>query len=568
MSPVLIFETAKIVGNPSGRCWAQTHTFSPEDRGKQEKRGSLLAALVITGAPEGIGAVSLGREILGRLHEEYYGNLAGSAFEGLRNAVKKVGLEYEGTEIVAASVLGNILYLAILGEGKFLLKRKEEIGWLLEGEENLRISSGIIQEGDLLLLGSAHFFRVVSNGVLKAALETNSPVEAEESLAPVILGREDIADAVCILALFKKASEDLLIKNVASEESLPGVMIEKKEKIRGNFLNRLKRLPFFKPREIRIRSTTISAKKKFYFLASLLLLLALSAALVVGFKKRKSQKPAVISPLVQPVVEEKKNENEIVLSKVPLFYDLSLISDKASGSEVVLSGRSMLILDSQNSKIYQLDLEKKSFETVGLASDSGKFLTNLAGKPYLLGSKGVYEVNLPKKEVTLKVSKDDSWKEIIGLSSFGNNLYLLDRGSRAIWRYPGKTDGFGPKSNWFVGSLPDLTKVDSFAIDGSVWLLGEGEISKFVLGKKDNFSLTKMTESLRETVKIYTSDKEKNLYILDESRGKIFVIDKSGEFKNSYVWEGIKQTTDFAVSEPTKKIFLLSGTKIYEIEMK
>ena len=74
MDSAYTVETAKIVGSPADGFWSQIHTFFPQDDLKKEKRGILLAVLVVSGVEEGIEAVAQGREILGRLHEEYYGD--------------------------------------------------------------------------------------------------------------------------------------------------------------------------------------------------------------------------------------------------------------------------------------------------------------------------------------------------------------------------------------------------------------------------------------------------------------------------------------------------------------
>lgn len=570
MNPALTFETAKIVGNPVGRCWAQTHTFSSEDKEKKEKRGDLLAVLVITGAPEGIGAVSLGREILGRLHEEYYGNLSGTAFECLGSAVKKVGEEHKGAEIIAASILRNVVYLAIVGEGRVILKRGEEIGWLLNGEGENQTASGFLQEGDILLLGSAHFFRVVGNGILKSALETNLPAEAEEILAPVILGREDIADAACIIALIKKEEENFSLKSVngSGEEAAEEMIVAKKSagKFFDRWNNKIKRLPFFQPKEIRIKSFDPMKKKKVYLAISLFVLIGLIAVIALGLTWEKRDFKTV-SPQIQ-TEQENISDTEITLSSVPVFYDLKLILDLAEGKNLSIYDKKLQVFDEKNKKIYQLDLEKKSFIAVDTASVSGKLLTKAEEKKYLLADEGIFEANFKDQKIDLKISKDASWKNITDFTSFSGNLYLLDREAKTVWRYPAKGDGFGQKSSWFSGEPPDFSQTVSFSVDGAIWILQKNKIVKYVQGKQVEFSLTKVPESFVELSKIYTSDKEQNLYVLDKGGGKVYVIAKSGEFQKAFIWEGIKQADDLVATEEIKKIFVLSGSKIYEIGMK
>ncbi|MGI5826189.1 MAG: hypothetical protein ACOX50_02120, partial [Patescibacteria group bacterium] len=170
MKETFSFQTAKVVGTPADGFWSQVHSFSPQSPEKKEKRGDLLAVLVIRGVSEGIESVAAGREVLSRLHEEYFGNLSGSAFERLSEAVAKVGRENQDLEIIAGVLLGSVLHLAILGTGKVFLKRGEKTGILLNGGGEVKTASGYLQEGDLLVLGSSHFFNLVSTDALKTNL--------------------------------------------------------------------------------------------------------------------------------------------------------------------------------------------------------------------------------------------------------------------------------------------------------------------------------------------------------------------------------------------------------------
>ncbi|MGB9637284.1 MAG: hypothetical protein ACPLY7_00590, partial [Microgenomates group bacterium] len=250
-----------------------------------------------------------------------------------------------------------------------------------------------------------------------------------------------------------------------------------------------------------------------------------------------------------------------------VFMDLSLINDGAVGVSLSLSGKDLLVLDKDKKKIYQIDIEKKSSVSYDL-NESGNFLTAFDDKIMVFGEKGITEVNVKNKDASLKIAKDEKWKEIIGFSSFNGNLYLLDKGAGDIWRYLAAGDGWGLRKSWFTGTPPDLSRAVSLTIDGSVWVLEKDKIVKLTLGQLDSFSLSKMPESFSDPVRIYTSSDNQNLYVLDKGLGKIFVIAKTGEFKASYAWGGIKEARDLVAIESIKKIFLLSGEKIYEIQVK
>lgn len=603
-------ETAKIVGTPAGKCWSQTHSFFPEDPEKKEKRGDLLAVLVITGVKEGIEAVSSGREVLNRLHEEYYGNLEGSAFERLGSAVRKVCQEGTGIEISAAVLLGNVLYLAIFGGGRIILKRGSQTGTITTGDFELKTGSGIVLNGDIIIIGSLRFFETIGRDVLKTSLETGSIDDAVEILAPAILGKEDMADAAAILANFKKVEENEEPEiPIISSQFIPSQPVVKKL-LQKFSLNRER---FFVKREGSVK------RKKVYFLISIGFLILLAGSLFFGMKKRTADRKVMELNNLVKSAEEKFNQakelyqsrpkegkelaiearkvaeeassskkvkvsadliksqidqfiagvgEDVNLSDAPVFMDLNLIADNSLGDAFSLNGKTLSIFDQAKKKVYLLDIEKKSNSVLDFSAEVIKLVASANTKEYVFNSQGIFEIKNSIKSSDLAIKTDGEWKDISGFGSYNGNLYLLDRGASNVWRYLKTDTGFKPKSSYFVGTPPDLSASTSMAIDGSIWVLNDRGISKYTLGKEDSFSISKMTETFSNPVKIYTSDTEQNLYVLDKGVNKIIVIGKDGSFKTSYAWEGIKAVTDLVSVESMKKILLLSGSKIFEIGIK
>ena len=86
---------AKIVGTPTENNGAWVHIFPPQklevvqlDSEKLAKRGQLFVVVGLknfTGSGE---MMVLGKEIISRLQEEYYGDLTASAFDQLKKAIR------------------------------------------------------------------------------------------------------------------------------------------------------------------------------------------------------------------------------------------------------------------------------------------------------------------------------------------------------------------------------------------------------------------------------------------------------------------------------------------------
>ncbi len=130
--------SAKISGIPNEFGWTQVHEFKPEEEEKLLKRGHLFAVFSTKKKEEGLDSVTAGRELLSRLHEEYFGNLEMQAFIALKNAVSKVSDEFSKTwgdvEIATVVVLEDVVYSAAVGGGKVAIYRDGAVATILESE--------------------------------------------------------------------------------------------------------------------------------------------------------------------------------------------------------------------------------------------------------------------------------------------------------------------------------------------------------------------------------------------------------------------------------------------------
>lgn len=561
MNPAFIFETAKIVGSPSGDCWSQIHTFSPQDKEKKEKRGDLLAIFVITGLNKEIESIALGREVLGRLHEEYYGNLQENAFSRLSLSVKKISQEYDNLDLVVASVLWDVIYFSILGKGKVLLKRENKIGLVLQGDGGLKTASGKIYDNDFFIMGSESFFNATGERILREVMENGSLSESEEMLAPIILGKEETADAVSILVIFKKTEEDFSINTINSDEEdvfiPPPPVTEEQLPVKMNIFSKIK-LPKFHPR-IFIRGSG-GNKKKIYFAAALILLIFFGLSVFFGINKTRfgNNKKEIVRPF------EKTNAVDLPKQTILPVLDIGDIKGKL----ITLFQDKIIISDSGGNKFYWADIGKKSFGELGFSLTGSRFFYSYDNVLYILSDQGISTSNNIANMPETKIQKDPDWKDIKQLAVFNGNIYLLDVGEKNIWRYLSIPSGYGLKGKWFSGENQLLSQAISFSIDSSVWVLQKDGILKYTTGKKIDFNITGMTDKFIDPVKIYTTKAENSLYVFDQAGKKIYEINKDGKFHTSYDLSGMDNVSDFTIDDIGKKIYLLSFGKIYAVDLK
>jgi len=600
-------EIVKIVGSSLGKGWSQVHTFLPEEKEKLNSRGEFLAVISLTGLSPGLEIASAGRELISRLHEEYYGSLEESPFIQLRKAVERVFQE-AGTEarveIVAGCLLENVLYLAVAGGGRIVLWRQGKIATILQGspeESWAKTASGYIGVGDIFLLGTKRFFEVVPEGTMKAALESGSAQQTGEILAPVVLGKEE-GLAAAVIAETEEEKGPVEIEEAEKEKEI--------RKIRGKVIKEL----LLKVKQ-KITEKPSEKPKKSFFTVALLLFLILGVSMVFGAKERKRQAQEEKIKVVLEQVKAKKEEGEAIISlnpakaigilkeakellrqiekeKIPslqldklkqelevslnsvlreyevetkLFFDLELIKKGAMGGDFVIFGDKLVILDNQNLAVYSLGIvDKKSTILAGGEKITGASqLATFGSKVFVLGDEGIYQIS--GSSLSMVIKKDRDWQGIRDLETFDGNLYLLDK--KGIWFYPKAETGFGEKRSWLKEEV-DFSNAVGMAIDGAIWVLkSNGVIEKYLRGSKDVFGIRGLDKEFLSPFGLYTSPEEKQLYVLDKENSRIVVLDKTGEYYSQYKNSQIAYAQSLVVSEKESKIFLLQGSKIYEISL-
>lgn len=601
MKEIFSTKIAKVVGTPGQEIWAQT--FS----------SVFLQAVVSLKGKAQIETGEAGKEALNILEEEYASYQEKGRLERLEEAVavtsQKLREKTEDFQLVVASLDENVLYLAKTGEGVAFLKRGEKLVPVLAKED--KSASGFLKDRDILILATPKFLEIISRQTLKTLLNHHPPGEIAEALAPLIASQEENAGVAAIILSFQKGEEELT--GVTPIKERPSLVWQVGERIR----ERLERLKIGRGRrdeEERSRRTILSV--------ALFLIILLSVSLVLGIGRKKEaerfeEKNAAFT-LAQHRYEEGKNlldlnpslartilgeakkeiEKETVggkrkdkkieelLTKInealesaskvykleegPVFFDLNLIKEGGEGTNLAFSSGKIAVLDSKGKTVYLIS-ETKSGEIVagGEILEEAKLVGIHGQRVYVLAKEGIIQIEGKEKKKELKIKKDDDWGEIVDLTAFGGNLYLLDKGKNQIWKYIGTETGFSAKTNYLNQDVtPDFSQAKSLAIDGSIWVLVNGKIVKFTQGRADNFLLAEDLE-FNNPVSIWTDEKSKNLYILDSGNNRVVVLDKiTGAYQAQYQWEGIKEAKDLVVSEVGKKIFLLSGSKITAVEIK
>jgi hypothetical protein len=619
------FRTAKIVGTATTNGWSQIHTFTPEEIEKKEKRGTLLAVIMFSKKESEVEALNFGREIISRLHEEYYGDESGPILPHLTAVLKKINEEFgieEKLEVVSGVITNDVLYLAILGGGKILMKRGESLEVILASQVGqIESASGYLQDGDWLVFGTSDFYAALPEGVLRASLENETVETAAENIIPMVCNKGD--DSLVAGLLLKITGEVETETAVVEEETLmmaPEPLPEKKT--RFNFSPILRKISALFPQKVEIQADyrEESRRRKVVFTVAIGLIILLSISIFFGKEKRQTQEKstrfAVLEQEITKDIEESKSIlalnpleakdllfkaqekfkeleslgiekektaslNQLITETLPLvikehqidnpdtFFDLALLRQEGQGEALAIVGSQMVVMDTNESLVFSVNLDKKSGEILA-GNDiipSAKLVTNYTDLVFVLNENGITRINLKSKKSEIIVKSDVLPDKVLAMKAFGGNLYLINKDN--IWRITGGETGYSSPKTWLsAGSTKDFSNISSMAIDGAIWVIDEsGKIQKFVQGNDAGFGITGLDKNLAKETLVFTDSDAQNLYLLDKGNQRIVVLGKNGLYQSQYLWSGFSDISDFVVSEKLGKIFLLQGSKILSVNI-
>jgi hypothetical protein len=610
--------SAKLTGSPSGEGWAQIHDFTPEDVEKFKKRGRLFAVLATSRASVEEDHVNLGREMLTRLHEEYFGKLEKSAFEALKDAVEKVIAEFkengESVEIAAGACLNGVFYSAVGGGAQAVLYRNTLLAKILVSDKAQTVSaSGYPEKGDKFLLATSCFFQVFTEGVIKAALENRDLKKTIESLAPTVHSRNDVGCLGAVVIEFGTEDEQDLTEEGPEEQSLQGHGARLRI---ANFLEAIiNRIPTKKIYVGGGKTLEKERKRKTALTAGAILFLLLVVSIAFGVKQRnerqlksryesrltqaehdfeEADKLSSLNPdrarelfiesnsLVDEIVNEGFSDERLTNLQEKLkssrgkilgeyeatpeiFVDLSLFRDGFVGNDMASSGEIIYVLDKKGKRVVSVDVDTKRTQVVAGNVENAQRIVSYSDRSFVLNNDGLIEVTGELKRVI-----DKDWGGDVLAYAYAGNIYLLDKNTSEIYRYPGTGSSFGTKQSWLApGIEPSLSNIQDWTVNGSIWMISQdARILKYTRGVPEEITTSSYADEIKEAQAIYSNENLEFVYILDKGNSKIVVIDKDGKFIAQYVSEKISSAIDLVVSEKEGKIiFLAEGGKLYSIKI-
>lgn len=585
---------AKIVANPNVYSWSQAYNA-----------GKLFSVLSLekfdqTGEEKDFLGV-LGKEIFNTLEQEFF-TLESKNLESIKSAIKTTAEKIPdgvNCSFVIGFIAGNILYIFILGNGKVDIKRNDKLGNLLSSKdsskENIKASSGYLEEGDYIFLETDQFANIISAETLSSHLENKKPEEVSEEIAPILHEREEAAAAAIILEYKGEEKPSILtapIEELEKQAENPFGIESSQEKSSSKLLDSAKTFALGLVSKIKIPSIkgfSFSGGRKIILIAAVIIVAVFVFSIYKGLQKQQNDKYEAAFQAFYPQAQKKYDEGQSLMD-----LNQSLAKDSFQQAQKILNDNKdkfpakstqekqiQDLLSKVNSALggggasnqsnqvtpEEVDSSVSPILATEIKYNSSSYFTQDDQNIYFIDSAGIESVS--KQGGTKKKIIDSSElpKNVGGLSVYYGNFYVVDKDTNQITKFIAATDGFG-KTDYLKGTN-NISNSISIAIDSDLWLLQKsGSLLQFTKGNNDNLSVSGLSTPLSSPTRVSTTLGENNVYILDNGNSRIVVLDKKGNFVNQYQAEILKQAKDFEVSETSKRAFVLSGGKVYQINLK
>jgi len=296
----------------------------------------------------------------------------------------------------------------------------------------------------------------------------------------------------------------------------------------------------------------------------------LNSALVITTNLEKNptykDKATTLASSVQTTLDTA--EGIVRVSPVQLADTASITGKNILGPYKI--GTSLYAISKDNGSIAAVDTKSgESSNVLDKPSIDGKFVaaTTVPTRSVLVlfTDKGsVYEFDT--KDVQLnKQSTSGDVETPSAIASFSTNIYSVDKENGKIYKRLKTTGGYGARSEYIVDGS-NVKGAIGIAIDSSIFALKpNGEVDKYISGKKQSYSLTNMPFAINSANSIFTNEDTKGLYITEGAANRIIRIDNQGKFINQYVSDGYKNMATVNVDDVAKIIYSAAEGKVAKI---
>ncbi|MFZ5365346.1 MAG: hypothetical protein ACOZBH_04105 [Patescibacteria group bacterium] len=225
------------------------------------------------------------------------------------------------------------------------------------------------------------------------------------------------------------------------------------------------------------------------------------------------------------------------------------------------AGNKVLIIDVKSGQVKEtIDTESDStVSAINTFDQSDLLILFQNGDSYLYSTENT---SLKKMDIEFGHPADD-------FKIYNTNLYILSSDENQIYKLRGMGGtSLGAATEW-IGDQTNLSGANSIAIDGDIYVLtANGNIIKFLSGKKQTFSVQKIEPAIQSADYIYTDKDSSFLYLIDRPTRRVIVLSKQGLNVVQYQVDNINEIDSLVIDEKNKKIYIIGDAKVWTVGMK
>jgi len=179
-----------------------------------------------------------------------------------------------------------------------------------------------------------------------------------------------------------------------------------------------------------------------------------------------------------------------------------------------------------------------------------------AGKIYEFDTK---DVKLNQQTV------DGDFEKVTALASFSTNIYTLEGSTGKIYKRLKTSSGYSARTEYITDGST-VSGAVGLAIDSNVYaMMPNGEITKYLGGKKQTYSLSNLPITITSANAVFTDENTVGLYELEGNASRVIRFDTNGAFLNQYVSDNFKNASGLYIDDTSKILYVVSSGKVYKV---
>lgn len=606
---------------------SKTHILQKKQKRESNTSLWLLSAM----QPEN---TALTEVVWNTFEKEYFGNIAqiDDPYECFEEALRTVNNAlshdesvtteefYRSNTLLLALFVDGALHISVVGNGEVYLVRKGKVIVISEGlspqkfggEVFANIASGDLEKDDRIILTSERLLRYATPNQLTEMVSRDVEGAAEEIAE--LLRMADVQESFVVLAS-GSTKEPLPLEDSSSQKAPASFLQKSKESFS---------LSYLQATIVRFwRKLQSGEQKQFLGVVLGVLGLVLCIVLFLSFSDRSDeQEYEEYKQLLSQVDNSIKNVEDLEtlgetetananLAKIERDLDTILQSSYFRSEATVFAQELSQIRDRINNitristpkELANLKTRKNEVSAKGVVSYGDEWfafdsttlfrivlegvenviplLSEIAisdGVPLEQQQKIIFmdqdaklvEYDVTTESPSLAKTTDETWKNAVAMSSYGDNVYLLSPEEKQIWKYEYQLDSFSAAIPYLQEDYADMSDAVSVTIDGNVFALtSTGKLLKFFKGILEEYEVTGAPTDIWEgATQIYTNEQLDNILILNPKKSTVYIFfkgSKQAQYLSQIVFENVG-TLQKIWAEAPQKLVVVDETKVYSAE--